>query len=86
MGGKIISLNFYLRIYIFTMSANYICLVQCSRVIFLGDLNYRISLPEVTTRLVADREEWNALLENDQVYIQNREILHLYIQSFFNLI
>ncbi|GLT54839.1 hypothetical protein SLA2020_280030 [Shorea laevis] len=40
------------------------------RVIFLGDLNYRISLPEATTRLVADREEWNALLENDQLRME----------------
>ncbi|KAH7570810.1 hypothetical protein JRO89_XS05G0197200 [Xanthoceras sorbifolium] len=36
------------------------------RVIFLGDLNYRISLPEATTRLLVDRREWNTLLENDQ--------------------
>ncbi|XP_062150178.1 type IV inositol polyphosphate 5-phosphatase 9 isoform X2 [Alnus glutinosa] len=40
------------------------------RVIFLGDLNYRISLPEPTTRLLADREEWNALLENDQLRME----------------
>ncbi|XP_059446562.1 type IV inositol polyphosphate 5-phosphatase 9 [Corylus avellana] len=40
------------------------------RVIFLGDLNYRISQPEATTRLLADREEWNALLENDQLRME----------------
>uniref|UniRef100_A0A5B7B3C9 Putative type I inositol 1,4,5-trisphosphate 5-phosphatase CVP2 n=1 Tax=Davidia involucrata TaxID=16924 RepID=A0A5B7B3C9_DAVIN len=37
------------------------------RVIFLGDLNYRISLPESATRLLVDRGEWNALLEYDQL-------------------
>ncbi|KAG6650662.1 hypothetical protein CIPAW_06G058700 [Carya illinoinensis] len=39
-------------------------------VIFLGDLNYRISLPEATTRLLAEREEWNALLDNDQLRME----------------
>ncbi|CAK9176626.1 unnamed protein product [Ilex paraguariensis] len=38
-----------------------------NRVIFLGDLNYRISLPELETRLLVDRREWNALLESDQL-------------------
>ncbi|KAL9457045.1 hypothetical protein AB3S75_006140 [Citrus x aurantiifolia] len=37
------------------------------RVILLGDLNYRISLPEATTRLLVERSEWNVLLENDQL-------------------
>ncbi|KAJ6719048.1 TYPE IV INOSITOL POLYPHOSPHATE 5-PHOSPHATASE 9 [Salix purpurea] len=40
------------------------------RVILLGDLNYRISLPEATTRLLVDRKEWNALLENDQLRME----------------
>lgn len=37
------------------------------RVILLGDLNYRISLPEPETRLLVDKEEWNMLIENDQL-------------------
>ncbi|KAL9993751.1 putative inositol-polyphosphate 5-phosphatase [Helianthus debilis subsp. tardiflorus] len=37
------------------------------RVVLLGDLNYRISLPERETRLLVNRKEWNTLLENDQV-------------------
>lgn len=37
------------------------------RVVWLGDLNYRISLPESATRLLVDKGEWNALLENDQL-------------------
>lgn len=43
------------------------CLISCSRVILLGDLNYRISLPEHKIRALVDKEEWNMLLENDQV-------------------
>ena len=44
-----------------------------SRVILLGDLNYRISLPEAKTRLLVERQDWKALLENDQVqYIRSK--------------
>jgi hypothetical protein len=35
-------------------------------VILLGDLNYRISLPEAKTRLLVERQDWKTLLENDQ--------------------
>jgi endonuclease/exonuclease/phosphatase family metal-dependent hydrolase len=41
--------------------------VLCSRVILLGDLNYRISLPEAKTRLLVERQDWKTLLENDQL-------------------
>ncbi|TVU47780.1 hypothetical protein EJB05_07389 [Eragrostis curvula] len=37
------------------------------RVILLGDLNYRISLPEAKTRLLVERQDWKTLLENDQL-------------------
>ncbi|KAF0913417.1 hypothetical protein E2562_022204 [Oryza meyeriana var. granulata] len=37
------------------------------RVILLGDLNYRISLPEAKTRLLMERQDWKTLLENDQL-------------------
>nr|XP_023879919.1 type IV inositol polyphosphate 5-phosphatase 9-like [Quercus suber] len=43
------------------------------QVIFLGDLNYRISLPEETTRLLTNRGEWNALQENDQLRMELRD-------------
>jgi hypothetical protein len=36
-------------------------------VILLGDLNYRISLPEAKTRLLVERQDWKTLLENDQL-------------------
>ncbi|XP_047968417.1 type IV inositol polyphosphate 5-phosphatase 9-like isoform X1 [Salvia hispanica] len=37
------------------------------RVIWLGDLNYRIHLPEDTTRSLVKNKEWSLLLENDQL-------------------
>ncbi|XP_050374165.1 type IV inositol polyphosphate 5-phosphatase 9 [Argentina anserina] len=40
------------------------------RVIFLGDLNYRISLPEATTRTLVDSRDWNALLKRDQLSVE----------------
>lgn len=41
----------------------------CSHVILLGDLNYRISLPEETTRLLVQKRDWDSLLQNDQVRV-----------------
>nr|KAJ0211774.1 hypothetical protein LSAT_V11C400166050 [Lactuca sativa] len=41
-----------------------------SRVVLLGDLNYRISLPERETRLLVNRKDWNTLLENDQLRME----------------
>ncbi|KAI3764001.1 hypothetical protein L2E82_14001 [Cichorium intybus] len=40
------------------------------RVVLLGDLNYRISLPERETRLLVNRKDWNTLLENDQLRME----------------
>ncbi|KAG4393438.1 hypothetical protein AAZX31_03G073300 [Glycine max] len=39
-------------------------------VILLGDLNYRISLPEETTRLLVENEDWDSLLEYDQLMME----------------
>ncbi|KAK2453787.1 type IV inositol polyphosphate 5-phosphatase [Trifolium repens] len=39
-------------------------------VILLGDLNYRISLPEETTRLLVEKRDWDSLLENDQLKME----------------
>nr|KYP61253.1 Type I inositol-1,4,5-trisphosphate 5-phosphatase CVP2 [Cajanus cajan] len=39
-------------------------------VILLGDLNYRISLPEETTRLLVEKQDWDSLLENDQLIME----------------
>ncbi|WVZ56154.1 hypothetical protein U9M48_006725 [Paspalum notatum var. saurae] len=42
------------------------------RVILLGDLNYRISLPEAKTRLLVERRDWKTLLDNDQLRAEVR--------------
>ncbi|KAL2343548.1 hypothetical protein Fmac_004833 [Flemingia macrophylla] len=39
-------------------------------VILLGDLNYRISLSEETTRLLVEKHDWDSLLENDQLIME----------------
>lgn len=68
-------------------------MVQCSQVIFLGDLNYRISLPEGTTRLLTNRGEWNALQENDQVTkytificLDSKSHIYIYMKFFLLLL
>ncbi|XP_042479902.1 type IV inositol polyphosphate 5-phosphatase 9-like [Macadamia integrifolia] len=38
-----------------------------NRIILLGDLNYRISLPEAMTQSFVEKGDWNSLLENDQL-------------------
>ncbi|XAR72389.1 Inositol-polyphosphate 5-phosphatase [Bertholletia excelsa] len=37
------------------------------RVIWLGDLNYRIHLAEATTRSLVKKKQWSILLQNDQL-------------------
>ncbi|KAI4313646.1 hypothetical protein L6164_026605 [Bauhinia variegata] len=39
-------------------------------VILLGDLNYRISLPEETTHLLVEQRDWDSLIENDQLRME----------------
>ncbi|KAI4357440.1 hypothetical protein L6164_001388 [Bauhinia variegata] len=39
-------------------------------VILLGDLNYRISLPEETTRLLVEQRDWDSLIESDQLRME----------------
>ncbi|XP_038719839.1 type IV inositol polyphosphate 5-phosphatase 9 [Tripterygium wilfordii] len=43
------------------------------RVVLLGDLNYRVSLPEATIRLLVHRGDWSTLLENDQLRMELME-------------
>ncbi|ONK61283.1 uncharacterized protein A4U43_C08F28090 [Asparagus officinalis] len=43
------------------------------RIIMLGDLNYRISLPEDATRSLVAQKEWNKLLEKDQLLAEVSE-------------
>lgn len=41
--------------------------VNCSKVVWLGDLNYRLSTSGGDMRGLLERNEWRALLEKDQV-------------------
>lgn len=55
----------------------------CSRIILLGDLNYRISLSEIKTRTLVEQKEWNILLEKDQVIGSNtlQNSMHVFFFS-----
>jgi hypothetical protein len=48
--------------------------MQCSRIIWLGDLNYRVSLSYEETKTLLEENEWDILLEKDQVSYQ---LLHM---------
>lgn len=41
--------------------------MRCSRIIWLGDLNYRVSLSYEETKILLEENDWNTLLEKDQV-------------------
>lgn len=41
----------------------------CRRIIWLGDLNYRLNLSYEKTRDLISKKEWSKLLEHDQVII-----------------
>lgn len=41
----------------------------CSRIIWLGDLNYRIDLPDKETWILVNQCDWKSLLPRDQVLI-----------------
>ncbi|KAK1387151.1 Deoxyribonuclease I [Heracleum sosnowskyi] len=48
-------------------------ILEHERVIILGDLNYRISLPEHKIRELVDKGDWNMLLQNDQLRQETRD-------------
>ena len=41
--------------------------INPSRIIWLGDLNYRVTLSYDETRVLVEDNDWDTLLENDQV-------------------
>nr|ADD09593.1 bristled-like protein [Trifolium repens] len=42
----------------------------CSRIIWLGDLNYRVALSYEETRVLLEDNDWDTLLEKDQLNIE----------------
>lgn len=44
---------------------------RSSRVIWLGDLNYRLALPDKETWTLVKRGDWAALLRTDQVQVSS---------------
>ncbi|XP_031123416.1 type I inositol polyphosphate 5-phosphatase 4-like [Ipomoea triloba] len=47
-------------------------ILEHDRVIWLGDLNYRIALSYRTAKTLVEMRNWRALLENDQLRIEQR--------------
>ncbi|CAK9147028.1 unnamed protein product [Ilex paraguariensis] len=47
-------------------------ILEHDRIIWLGDLNYRISLSYRTAKALVEMRNWRALLENDQLRIEQR--------------
>ncbi|KAM1938369.1 hypothetical protein FF1_015979 [Malus domestica] len=48
-------------------------ILDYDRVIWLGDLNYRICLPDATTQYLVEKQKWNLLLEYDQLKVELME-------------
>jgi len=68
----------------------------CSRIIWLGDLNYRVALSYEETRVLLEDNDWDTLLEKDQVCVcalihilsklkENISINIFYIGKFIDL-
>ncbi|URD81638.1 IPPc [Musa troglodytarum] len=47
---------------------------QQSRIIWLGDLNYRIALSYTETKKLLEENDWDALFEKDQTYLVSKSI------------
>ncbi|CAL0300593.1 unnamed protein product [Lupinus luteus] len=48
-------------------------ILEHDRIIWLGDLNYRIALSHRAAKALVEMHNWKVLLENDQLHIQQRE-------------
>jgi hypothetical protein len=46
----------------------------CSRIIWLGDLNYRIDFPDKDTWILVNQCDWKSLLPKDQVFNSKFEV------------
>jgi hypothetical protein len=58
--------------------------VCCSRIIWLGDLNYRIALSYAEARKLLDENNWDALFEKDQVLPTGIHsiVIHVTLKAF----
>jgi len=58
---------------------------NCSRIIWLGDLNYRIALSYCSAKALVEMHNWKQLLEKDQVICYPLSIIsfHFYCKWLF---
>ncbi|VAI49261.1 unnamed protein product [Triticum turgidum subsp. durum] len=47
-------------------------IIDHDRIIWLGDLNYRVALSYEETRVLLEQNDWDTLLENDQLMIERQ--------------
>ena len=59
--------NFQLHVLCNVLMASFVCAFSRSRIIWLGDLNYRIALSYRSVKALVEMRNWKALLEKDQV-------------------
>jgi hypothetical protein len=52
---------------------------NCSRIIWLGDLNYRIALSYCSAKALVEMHNWKQLLEKDQVICSSPSVLSISI-------
>lgn len=64
---KLLYLLLYIEFYLLVTVKIWFSLFGNSRVIWLGDLNYRIALSYTDTRKLLEGNDWDALLGKDQV-------------------
>jgi hypothetical protein len=59
--------NFQLHVLCNVLMASFVSAFSRSRIIWLGDLNYRIALSYRSVKALVEMRNWKALLEKDQV-------------------
>jgi hypothetical protein len=59
-------------------------LLHRSRVIWLGDLNYRIALSYCSAKALVEMHSWKQLLEKDQVIRRVRACVCVFVSIYFS--
>lgn len=69
---EILKNTYFPRLHSFSGEKSPETILQHDRVIWLGDMNYRIALSYGDTKKLLEKNDWEALLEKDQLRIEQR--------------
>lgn len=69
---EILKNTYFPRLHSFSGDKSPETILQHDRVIWLGDMNYRIALSYGDTKKLLEKNDWEALLEKDQLRIEQR--------------